>query len=88
MQNRLAVLVIGTAIFGTSGCSFLQGIFAESIGVSLENKAVAYKSGSQELVATDGTYCFVSRGKFEEVEVGDHVQCTWSSEPRRDTHGT
>lgn len=88
MQNRLALLVVASATFGMTGCSVFQGIFAESIGVSLETKAVAYKHGSQELIATDGTNCFVSRGKFEKVEVGDHVQCTWSSEPPRESHGT
>jgi hypothetical protein len=53
-----------------------------------EGRSAAYEHGSQELIATDGTYCFVSRGTFDRVEIGHHVQCTWPSEPPRDPHGT
>lgn len=84
MGKRLAVLAVGSVLLGATGC----GIVAQSVGAPLEYKAVAYKAGTRELVATDGTYCFVSRGKFERVEVRDHVRCSWSSAPRRDTPGT
>jgi hypothetical protein len=87
MRIRPAACLAAIAASGLSGCGFLQGVFAESVGVPLETKAVAYKHGAQELVATDGTSCFVSRGKFQDVDVGDRVQCTWSAEPPRDPHG-
>ena len=87
MDRRLAALALCAALLGTSGCTVLQGVFAESVGMPVQSKAVAYKSDPQELIATDGTSCFVSRGKFEDVEIGDAVLCAWTSEPRRDTHG-
>jgi hypothetical protein len=87
MEMRRTLLLLATGALVTSGCSALAAAFAESIGMPLESKAVAHKNRAQELIATDGTTCFVSRGKFEAVEIGDLVPCTWSSEPLRDPHG-
>jgi hypothetical protein len=40
-------------------------------------KHVAEKRDPVYLVAVDGTECTVSRGRFERVERGDRVLCSW-----------
>ncbi len=87
MRVRAVVIaLLSTLAFG--GCAVVHGIVAEALAVPVESKAVAAKWGSGELIATDGTYCFVSRGRFSKVVIGDHVLCAWSSEPRPDPRGT
>ena len=88
MRTRWSRALAFAGLVAGSGCTVFQGIVAESLGVPLETKAVAYKQGTQELIATDGTWCLVSRGKFEDVEVGDAVQCTWSSDRPPESHGS
>lgn len=74
----LWVLVLAAGIVTLSGCSRFAGFAAESVGIPLESKAVALKLSGNELIATDGTSCLVSDSRYADVEVGDHVLCSWS----------
>ena len=67
-----------------AGCSSVPGFVASSLGLPVDQKVLMSKRGPGELIAVDGTSCFVSTGRFESAEVGEHVTCFWSGERRRD----
>lgn len=81
VMSRRAIPALLAAAVMSGGCSFIQGVVAESLAVPATSKAVAYKAEPGQLISTDGTWCRISTGKFGEVEVGDHVLCTWSDGP-------
>lgn len=87
MKRASRILILVASLPALGACAIARGIVAESLGAPVASKAVAEKRGRTELVATDGTWCNVSRGTFEKTEVGHHVLCTWSKEPRREPGG-
>lgn len=72
------LLLVGGA--GPSGCASLplpDALASEAPQAATGWKHVAEKRDPVYLVAVDGTECTVSRARFERVERGDRILCTW-----------
>lgn len=64
------------------GCSSVKNMatafVGNKVGVPVEAKTVASKSGPTTLMASDRTTCNVSAEKFQKITVGDLIACLWS----------
>ena len=67
-----------------AGCSAVPGFVANTLGLPVREKVVMSKLENRELLAVDHTTCMVSRGRYDDVEIGESVACLWSAHPRRD----
>lgn len=78
--RALQLAAVALVVLTTTGCSVLAQIAGESVGVPLESKLIAAKSPPNTLIADDQSTCTVTRGRWEEAEVGDRHLCAWSGQ--------
>ena len=83
MKKSLERLALA-GLLALAGCSAVPGFVANSLGLPFREKVVMSKLENNELLAMDDTTCMVSRGRYEDVDIGESVACLWSAHPRRD----
>jgi hypothetical protein len=78
--------IAATAILLLSGCLPLHLWHHErEDDPALDRKAVLTKEAPLSLIASDGSRCVVTEGKYAHTDIGDRVWCVWSAKNGRKT---